>query len=903
MDSLVAACVFGSDSLSYHLDSLRIRGNGSGRLRLGLRSRAEWFPESGGEFEGPLDVDALVKLEFRPSKVGFDLRSMRVEAAGIPIDVTGVGFYEADSLYLEGSLGIDSCRLGDVMERYGAGFLAAATDISSDAVLDLRCGFKGAFGNGRLPAVSLSAVIPRSNFLYKPLNLAGKLGLDASATLSPEGRVDASLGALEAETDGMSLALRGNCADLLADDAFVKMTSSVAADLEKLLRFLPDSLGVEADGRISVDLDAGVALDELDDYKFRRSKIRGKVVSERVNAAVQGLGFALSGMNMGLGCGERGLVVLAGFDTLRAGDGADLRLSINNMRNSASVSKVKIGDSVVPRIAASTSGSRIFMRKGMQRVALGDLSVRTSATRRVMDRERKPRRGPERMRARPEDDDFKDRDIEVKLDDRVSELLGKWNPKLSLHIGRGFAAHPSFPLRTRLDGVSAKLDANSLMIDSIGVRAARSDLRIKGEVRGIRAALFRRGVLGMDLDVDASRINVNEIVAAFRYGDAFKDTTAVDSEVDEGAVLDTIGEASEVRASDLLFVVPSNVAANIEIQADTVDYSSLHIEPFTTQLTMRNRTLRMQNTLVASNMGDMTLEAYYSTKSKSDIKAGFDLDMNSISAEGIIELVPMVDSILPLLKSFKGSLGCRIAAVTDLDTNMNVMLPSLKGVAHISGENLYVEDAGDLKRITRMLMFKNKDIGDIRNLSVDAVVGDGRIDVYPFILGVDRYVLALSGVQGMDRKFDYHVSLIKTPLLIPFGINIYGGFDKWKFKLVRPLYVNENIPAHSVEINELHYNIAEGIRDIYKRGVDEVMAHVRLGERMRKPAEESSRENDGEAAAIDEALLDFRAEEEMADVIADAESVIEDTAKSIEEMQRESIEALKQRAAARRGRL
>ena len=65
------------------------------------------------------------------------------------------------------------------------------------------------------------------------------------------------------------------------------------------------------------------------------------------------------------------------------------------------------------------------------------------------------------------------------------------------------------------------------------------------------------------------------------------------------------------------------------------------------------------------------------------------------------------------------------------------------------------------------------------------MVRDNVMEVFPFVMGIDRYTLAASGLQHLDESFSYHLSAIKSPLLVKFGINIWGDIA-WRRTTRRP---------------------------------------------------------------------------------------------------------------------
>ena len=65
---------------------------------------------------------------------------------------------------------------------------------------------------------------------------------------------------------------------------------------------------------------------------------------------------------------------------------------------------------------------------------------------------------------------------------------------------------------------------------------------------------------------------------------------------------------------------------------------------------MKERCVQILNTSATTNMGGIQFDGFYSTRTKEDLKTGFSLNMSDITAEKVIELLPAVDTIMPMLK-------------------------------------------------------------------------------------------------------------------------------------------------------------------------------------------------------------------------------------------------------------
>ena len=265
---------------------------------------------------------------------------------------------------------------------------------------------------------------------------------------------------------------------------------------------------------------------------------------------------------------------------------------------------------------------------------------------------------------------------------------------------------------------------------------------------------------------------------------------------------------------------------------------------------MKERCVQISDTHAESNMGDISFEGFYATRSKQDIKAGFSFNFEDITAEKVIHMVPAVDSLMPLLKTFEGKMNCELAATASIDTNMNIILPSINGIIRIGGKDLTIKESDTFTDLAKKLRFKDRGQGYIEQMSVEGVIADNMLEVFPFIVKLDRYTLAMSGIQNMDESFRYHVSVLRSPLLIRLGVDIYGdNFDKMKFRIGKAKYKNTEIPVFSSVIDTTKINLVNSIRGIFEKGVE-----AAVSENERKEAIEKHKQEIGYVRAVDQQL-------------------------------------------------
>ena len=161
-----------------------------------------------------------------------------------------------------------------------------------------------------------------------------------------------------------------------------------------------------------------------------------------------------------------------------------------------------------------------------------------------------------------------------------------------------------------------------------------------------------------------------------------------------------------------------------------------------------------------------------------------------------------------------------------------------------------ITDSDVFMELARKLKFKNKEEGRIDSMSVEGVISDSMLEVFPFIVKIDRYTLAMSGVHNMDESFRYHVSVLRSPLLIRLGVDLYGDdFDHMKFRLGKAKYKSTQVPVFSSVIDTTKINLVNSIRGIFEKGIE-----AAISENEKKEAIEKHKQEIGYVRAVDQEL-------------------------------------------------
>ena len=235
---------------------------------------------------------------------------------------------------------------------------------------------------------------------------------------------------------------------------------------------------------------------------------------------------------------------------------------------------------------------------------------------------------------------------------------------------------------------------------------------------------------------------------------------------------------------------------------------------------IRNQAVHLKHLSMRGLDADLNTTLVYHARRKERGYAGFDFKLHKVNIGKLVDFVPSLDTIVPMLRSFKGMVDFDAAAEAVLDSNLNIRIPTLRAAVHIKGDSLILMDGETFAEISKKLMFKNKKRNVFDSISVNLTVKDGNVTVYPFVVQIDRYKAAIGGTQGLDMNFQYHISILKSPLPFKAGVNISGNLDKMKIRIGRAKYKDAVTPVAIRKVDSTRINMGETIIRDFERVMD-----------------------------------------------------------------------------------
>lgn len=445
----------------------------------------------------------------------------------------------------------------------------------------------------------------------------------------------------------------------------------------------------------------------------------------------------------------------------------------------------------------------------------------------ALEKYRKKRGAKPRVHAQLTEDDSEI--IDWGTSKQLRSMLLGWRVSGHVLSNRVSMFTPYFPMRNRIRNFNITFNNDSITLDNVEYKVGHSDFLLSGRISNLRRGLTSRNYrqsVKANFDLISDTIDINQLADLTFRGAAYsknKDNQTLDlDKFDSDDSLDKEIDRYVAGTTDSMapLLIPRNIEAVINVKANNILYSDLVLHDLSGTALVYGGALNLHNLKASSDVGSVAMSALYQAPTVNDLGFGFGLDVKRFDIHGFLNLVPAIDSVMPLIRDFDGIIDADIAATVKLRRNMDFDMPSLHAAVNITGDSLQLIDPDTYRTIGKWLMFKDKQNNIIKHMSVEMVVDSSLMEIYPFVFDIDRYRLGVQGYNDLDMNFNYHIAVLKSPLPFKFGINVKGNPDNYKVRMGGAKF-NEKQAIERVAITDTtRVNLIRQIENVFRRGVD-----------------------------------------------------------------------------------
>ena len=362
-------------------------------------------------------------------------------------------------------------------------------------------------------------------------------------------------------------------------------------------------------------------------------------------------------------------------------------------------------------------------------------------------------------------------------DNTKEQLLLRWNPKLEVYLQEGDIELTAISEKIFIPDIRFNYSNEVFSIIDSRIQLGNSDFQLMGNVLHIGDYLNNTGSLKAELNFVSNLTDVNQLMkltsglgeteneenAGTEAAQAYN-TGSSGKEVAQAHNTGSSGQEEATPADSTVasgpFLVPKNIDLNVNTSIMNAYVGNQIATNLTGRLYVKDDALVLEEIGFVSAAARLKLTALYRSPRPNHLYLGLDYHMVDIQIDELLSMFPDLDTIMPMLSSFKGQGEFHLAAETYLDKNYNLKKSTLRGASSIRGDNLVLMDSETFSKISKILMFNKKTENKIDSLSAEFTVFKNEVDVYPFTIVMDKYKAVVGGRHNLDMSFDYHISLL-----------------------------------------------------------------------------------------------------------------------------------------------
>lgn len=623
------------------------------------------------------------------------LKDTELDVNGIRLDVNGAFRRDtvAKTIGMDLEYGLHAPSMETVLRMIPKSYVKDSK-VSAKGEVTVSGRMRGVYGDKKLPAVSLKIGIKEASAQYKGL----PYGIDEVTA-----DFDAYVDLMRHQPSYLNLKIfhfKGAHTEVLADakvddlldDPLITFHTKSTVDLDALAKTFPLQESVTITGKLDADMGMKCRLSALKKQDIGRMKLGGKLELKDFELKDTAKNFDFLGNatfrfrdneTLQAQMDVRKLVLRSRFLS------SDIERLVANVSSTNPQDTNRIVslqcDMEVSKLRASMGDSiKLYSARAKAQAALGPQGV--DVTKPAID-----------FSLRADSLFFSAAGTRMAMNvagikmkaDKLNDSL--WMPKGIVGFNRLRFRTPEFGLPIRMSKTAVTVDGPKITLKNASVRIGRSNMTATGDMMGVYRAMTKGEKLTAHLSLTSDLIDCNQLINSLSFPE---DTTEV--------LTDSV--PSEMK----LFVIPRNIDFELQTDLKKVIFEKMLFENVHGAVDIKNQAIHLEDLSMRALDADMKAVMVYKAGSPRGGYAGFDFKIRNINIAKLVDFVPALDTIVPMLRSFKGRVMFDVAADARLDSAMNIRIPTLRSAIHIKGDSLVLMDGETFAEISKMLMFKNK---------------------------------------------------------------------------------------------------------------------------------------------------------------------------------------------------
>ncbi|MFI3292063.1 MAG: AsmA family protein [Rikenellaceae bacterium] len=383
----------------------------------------------------------------------------------------------------------------------------------------------------------------------------------------------------------------------------------------------------------------------------------------------------------------------------------------------------------------------------------------------------------------------------------------EWDTEASISFSKYDMMSDLFPLDVKIPQTTVSLSNKTIYLKNADLILGKSRFKASGNIHNLLRKMFvdPKAALSGELAINASYIDIGELVEASNksvllleseestesYVETGYETTTSTSAIDPLSMEPIISADSMALDSlSTMFLVPRRMDFSFDLNIAKARLERGIIENVAGRAVIKNGAVTLEKLTLNAIGADIAGSVIYRNINPKSSNVMANLTIADIDITRVDELMPSINAMYPMMGSLEGNVDLDVKLNTNINEMSEPEIPTLFSAIRFKGKNLVLMDSETFADISKSLMFKNKDRNLIDSMEFYALVAASQVDILPFEMSIDRYTAIIGGSQVIDPTtfdvdYDYHISILKSPLPFKAGLDIAGDLVDYNFKITK----------------------------------------------------------------------------------------------------------------------
>jgi len=397
---------------------------------------------------------------------------------------------------------------------------------------------------------------------------------------------------------------------------------------------------------------------------------------------------------------------------------------------------------------------------------------------------------------------------DVVNDTTQKDIFLQWQVKGFLNMEKGVISTSALTQQLEIPSIKMDFDPEVFNIKESRLKIDRSDFSLSGTLKNIKSYFRKDSLLRGNFNFVSDQTDVLQLMSL---------TSGIGNEKTDS--ISKSAKTTNTTSGSGPYMVPKGIDITLKTNINKAFFGTEIAKDISGSVRVKDGIMVLDGLTFTTPASKMQLSAMYKTPRKNHLYAFFDYHMLDVNIESLIKMFPLVDSIMPMLRSFKGQGEFHMAAEANFDSLYNPKIPSILGTASIKGNNLVLMDGETFTNIAKKLRFNKKAENKVDSLSAEFTLIKRKIEIYPFMIVMDKYKAVIAGKHNMDMSFDYNISLVQSPIPFKLCVDVKGTMDNLDYKLVKCKYGDLYRPSSKYVLQNKQLELRKIIRESLLKNV------------------------------------------------------------------------------------